>query len=65
MAVADFDFASLMGVEVSFGPPSGPALMLLDASDSPLLGVGEGSRLWGAPSDFREATGLEVVLCDM
>ena len=48
-----------MGVEVS-------ALTLLEASESPLLGVGEGSRFCApSPSDFREARGLDVVLCEV
>ena len=40
---------------------SAPALILLDVSDSPLLGVGEGSR-FGPPSNFLDTRGLEVVL---
>ena len=40
-----------------------PVLTLLDASDSPLLGVGEGS-LFRPPSCFLEPRGLEVVLLE-
>lgn len=52
-----------------FGPDFGvtgsvPALMLLDVSDSPLLGVGDGS-LFTPPSCFLEARGLEVVLLEI
>lgn len=43
---------------------SGPVLILLEASDSPLLGVGDGSLLRAA-SDFLEVRGLEVVLRDV
>ena len=39
--------------------------MLLEASESPLLGVGEGSRFGIPASDFLEARGLEEVLCDV
>ena len=49
-----------LGVEFS-------ALMLLEASESPLLGVGEGSR-FGPPevgSDFLAGRGLEDVLRDV
>lgn len=42
--------------------PSAP--ILLDASDSPLLGVGEGSR-FDPPSNFLDARGLVVVLRDV
>lgn len=48
----------VLGVEFS-------ALMLLEASESPLLGVGEGSRFGTPVSDFLEARGLEEVLCDV
>lgn len=44
------------------GVESSPPVLTL-ASDSPLLGVGEGSR-FEAPFDFLEARGLEVVLRD-
>ena len=46
-----------LGVEISAPVKK----TLLEASDSPLLGVGEGSLFRGA-SDFLEARGLEVVL---
>ena len=38
--------------------------MLLDVSDSPLLGVGDGS-LFTPPSCFLETRGLEVVLLEI